>query len=578
MPCLLPSEDLFPSDSLFPETCGRVAVSRELPPDLLAAQISDPRTGAVINRLAEDASTQENVLGDLKLSGELNGGTKEASTALARDPLFSYPDLYPFLDVEFYGPGVNTVWEGRIDKAPESNGDTTAISPAIVGHKAALVDDKGLIGPGFIDGDLSKWGSPSLQRVDDAAKGGYPLVASISTGFQDSGELPAGVLIDFRNLANAEGENETGEAVYYGGGVDIGYALAGLKNIGAISEGSGSWVDLLRLSVDDVLSSYFDGANLKATTTAQTIVTAPGAGYKYVLAVASYGASGTTPYSDCHAWLTPKVVGAHNLPLQGEWPDVGFTAKQMLAYAVPLHTYLEVNEEDLEDDEFVIPQAWFSDPGSMLQVVEDLTKYGLLDWFVRGKKFHLRFPGTYGHKWQAYTGPSNLQEQALDASRLWRSIVVRYTDVDGSVRTIGPPGSGAMVEDAGLEITDPDHPAVRMDITRQDVLDLNGIGTEKQALATGERWLEQANLLSRSGSCTLSYYALDDKAVYRPVSQLREGDLVRFPDAHDTSYRRVVSYEYSHTTRSASVTLDAPKESVVALLERYNAKIGALNL
>ena len=553
-------------------TESRIAVTRELPLVRHAVRI-EPPNGAP-SRWAADEHLAENVIQDLKWSGELNGGAKEATGTLARNPRVSWPDLGAFSEFVIYGPGADELWRGRLDKASESDGDRMSIDASAVGHKAALEDIKGIV-LGFIDGDLGKWNGPSTQRKRDGLeKYGWGWTnGNLSQGFQDKGAAVPSLLFEFSEWSSSVAE--VIEAWYYGGGVDIGSVLYDF--IVPRAGGTDSINNQMYVATDDEAHGATEGVNHKRTAVSQQARVAPGPSFKYALFQSAMLLAELTGISggDTYGVANPKVIGSQGLTLQGTWPDIGFTAKQMIASAVSQFTYLEVDEDGLEDDGFVIPQAWFSDPTTMLAVVEELTKYGLLDWFVRGRKFHLRFPGTYGRRWQAYAGPSELKEQGLDASRLWRSIVVRYQDVDGSTRSVGPPGSGAMVEDAGLEIIDPDHPAVRAGLTRQDILDLGGIATQAQAIATGERWLEQANLLSRSGSCTLTYYVMDDRGVLWPTSKVQEGDEVRFPDAHDTSYRRIVAYEYTDASKSSSVTLDAPKESITALLERFNAKLNA---
>lgn len=551
-------------------TSGRVAVTRELPPDKLAIRVS-PNGGAPV-RFAADEPLAENVIDDIKFSGELNGGEKEASWSLARDPRIAFSDLPAYAPTEIYGPGVETVWTGRIDKTPKNDGDRKSIDPAAVGYKAALEDNRAAVA-GFIQQDQSAWQGASAQRKIDLGAGwdqsaapsldadvatGVPAVNLTSTGQITkpvwSAVLDAGPAIRFGRVM--------GEVLPLNLGTHATDPSVFAQIIEADSDTFAAWAELGDVSA----GGFFDY---------------PVSSRRVVLFQGLYnaGPSGTAGVEYGYRLRRLIALGDAPLTLQGTWPEVGFTAKQMLAWVISNLTDLEVDESEMEDDGFVIPQAWFSEPTTVLAIVEELTKYGLLDWFVRGGKFHYRFPGTYGRRWQLYAGPSALKEQGLDASRLWRSIVVRYQDVDGTTRTVGPPGSGAMVEDAGLEVTDPDHPAVRAGITRQDVLDLQGIGVASQAIATGERWLEEANLLSRSGSCTATGYAMDDRGVMRPVSQIREGDLVRFPDAGgDTGYRKVQSFEYTHSTRSSSLALDAPKESVIALLERFNAKLTSLGV
>jgi hypothetical protein len=555
----------------------RIAVTLEQAPDKLAWRI-DPPSGAA-SRWAADEPLAENVIDEIRLVGEMPGGYKEATGVLARDPRTSWPDLSAYSDISVYQPGVEEVWAGRLDKAPESEGDHMSIEPAAVGWQAALEDDKSMIGPGFIDSDLSKWGEPTTARRLYQLENSIYIKASTSLGTSslDTGAIEPAIVNDFSNVSDEAGRTESGEADYDGGGVDIGRVLYDYR---VLAVPDSAFESNVALGTTDTFVYFAVGENHAGTTSApQREVAATGPGYKFARVRDRYAGSWGNQMTNVFAWLRLKVLGTHGLTPQGTWPNIGFTAKQMLEYAIPRYTALEASAESLEDDGFVIPQAWFSDPGDMATVVKELTKYGLLDWFVFGDRlFQLRFPGSYGRKWQAYVGPSELTEAGLDASRLWRSIVVRYQDVDGTARTVGPPGSSATVETEALEVTDPDHPAVKADLTRKDVLDLGTIGTAASAIATGERWLEEANLLSRSGSCNLTGYVLDDHGIPRPAAQVKPGDFVRFPDASDRSYRKITRVDYAHSQRQASCSLDGPPEGLAALLERYQAALTPLGL
>jgi hypothetical protein len=182
--------------------------------------------------------------------------------------------------------------------------------------------------------------------------------------------------------------------------------------------------------------------------------------------------------------------------------------------------------------------------------------------------FERRVPGSYGQRWKVYLEEADLQSMGQDSERLWESVVVRYADVDGTSRTVGPPGSGADVEDSRLQIIDPDHPAVRAGLTRRDLLDMQGLGTPSSAIEVGSRFLEEANLLDRSGQITLSGWVMDHRGHFWPASRVRSGDLVSIVNAHDTSYRKIVRKTYTHSNRSAVCDLDAPPEALDALLER----------
>jgi hypothetical protein len=558
----------------FAPSC-RIAVTQEYPPDKLAWRV-DPPQGAP-SRWAADEALAENVCEDIQLADDMPGGDKEGTCVLARNPRTPWPDLTPYSNCSVYGPGVEEVGCYRLDKAPESDGDRMAISPAAVGWRNALEDDKAIIGPGFIDRDLSKWAA--------AAAGLRVALPSWNTSatpnvIPDASGLPAISMTSQGEIANIFW------GLFYDSlGVRVGGLSGTLERVGVGTHASDANVSAGVFGHDDdlgnggveLLSDISGGGDFSTAVPDKRVVD--------LWMLYANGPAGAVGVEYGFRLKNLIVTGPHGLAPQGAFPRVGFTASQMLGYAIPEYTPLIADPEDLEDSGYIIEQAWFSDPGPISQVVQELTKYELLDWFVfGGKRFQMRFPGTYGRRWQAYAGPSGLQEQGLDASRLWQRIVVSYQDVDGSTRTVGPPGSGAMVEDAGLEISDPDHPAVKAaeaygpNFNRKELLGLKGISSPSRAIEAGERWLAEANLLSRSGSCTLSGYVMDDRGIYRPVSQVRAGDLIRFPDAGDTSYRKVVQRNYAHSNRTTSLALDAPAEGIAALLERMQADIQSLGL
>jgi hypothetical protein len=561
----------------------RIAMGREYPPDDLALRI-DPPKGAPA-RWAADEPLAENVASDIRLVDEMPGGDKEGSTVLARDPRQDYPDLAPFSTISVYGPGVEEVANYRLDKTPQSDGDRIAITSEAVGWSKALEDNKGLIGPGFIDGDFSKFTDPPIQRRIRLIELGRKLVASFTTGFQGGGESDAAALVfEFLGSALAAG-NGLGEAWRPSDEVAIGRILYDYRQLSSWAAPDSKWRNRIYGSKDAGGVEVSGGTDHQHQDASFASLDIEGDDYFYAFIENIREEALGGEWQNADSWSNIKILGRHGLALQGAWPEVGFTVAQMLAWAIPRFTVLEARPEDLEDTGYIVQQAWFSDPGPMSQVVQELTKYELLDWFVFGdRRFKLKRPGTYGRRWQAYSGPSGLEEIGFDADRCWKEILVTGQDVDGRQISVGPIGSGATVESDALEITDPDHPAVRAaeeygpNFLRRDRLSLRGISTPARMIEAGEVWLREANQLDRSGQCALSGYAMDDRGIMRPVSQIRAGDQVRFPDAGDTSYRRIVRRSYEHSARTAQLDLDAPPEAVQALLERLDASIQSLAL
>ncbi len=584
MPELYPADDLYPSDSLYPGEgleegegpgagSSRIAVIHEYDPDELAVRI-EPPDGAP-TRLAADEWRPENVLDNLECFDEIPGGDKESRLTLARDPRAPQPDLAPFSRGTVYGPGGEVVWgPGRLGKTSHIEGDSKSISVELEGNSTKLEDNKALK-LGLIDSSMSRWGEPSTERRIDMQEIGREWVnASFTQSAAGDSAIPA-LIIAMQQWQ--EGKSPTAEMWYHGGGVDLGALLYDFFVITAA--GTESIANQAYLSGDDRHKvAGGSGTNHKNTAANQQYVAATGDGIRYALLhfIWTHGGSGTNG-GDSWGWRNLRVLSrlaTQNLTLQGTWPEVGYTARQILEYVITNLTGLEFDAES-EDDGYIIPHAWWSDYTTLAAVVQELTRYGLLDWMVFGDKFSLRKPGTYGERWKLYSGSSEFQEDGEDTSRSWRKITVVWPDPDGTTRSVGPIGSGADYETAELEITDPDHPAVKADEDRHDVLVLK-TGYKDLAIGTGGRWLVEANELSHAGSCAVSGWAQNDKGIWKPASQFRAGDLVSRADSGDPSYRKVTSRAYTHPERKAQLSLDAPPGGLQALLERYDADLISL--
>lgn len=547
----------------------------EPPPEDLAIRIVAP--GGTRYRLAEDEPKAENTVSDIEYSSEIPGGDKEAHAVLAREPQRDWRDIVPYGDVEIYGPGVEVVWSGSLDKGPGDSGFEPGITPAFLGWQYVFEDDQA-VQVGFIDADLTKYSTDlSLERRLKLRENNQILVAECTTGLTtvDAAQAAPGIVFNFAGQsAPAATYTVVGEMDYSSGGIDIGQFLYDYRQITTYAEDIGWTSNSFIAETDSAKTGTVVGKDHNRATALRQSIPEDGsiapAGMKFIIVRDARGPSGAVvTLQDITSYQNMKVIGRHGLTLQGTWPDVGFTARQMLEYFV--QTYCApLTVGNMDDDGFVVPQAWYSEGQSRGQVVTDLTKYSLYDWFVYRKQFEFRKPGTYGRKWKAYVAPSGLNEVGTDSQRLWTSVVVRYQDVDGTTRTVGPPLSNCNVESALLEQTDPSHPAVRADRVRRATLDMSGVGSPAVAIEIGVRFLEEANLLSRSGSATLSGFVLDSKGTLWPVSRVKAGDWVSFVDAADPSYRKIVGASHSHNERKCDIDLDAPPEGMQALLERLN--------
>ncbi len=549
-----------------------VAVRQEYQPDKLSLSVLNPSGKKA--RWAEDEPDSANVLSDLEPGDEMPGGDKDMTGTLARDPRRGWDDIEAYADLVLKLSSGEVIWEGFLDKAPDVSGDQMSITPAALGNQAILEDNACKIG--IIDTDLSRYGDPSSERRKKMIESGsFAYSVETNVGFQDAGATPPGIF--FTLGTTTASFNELGEQWAYYDGVDIGKIL--FDFISNTAEDA-TWVDEAFAATIDELEGGFDQSkNFKQKEALKQRVEVSAAGRKYGVFVSYYAGAAVGTFKNLHGWVNIKVLGNHGMEPEGEWPNIGYTSKRCLEYIGTFCKPLVFNPKNIENDGFLITQAWYGNTAPPSGAIKDVTKYGLWDWFVyREKEFEYRQPGSYGKFWKAFVAESGLEEVGLDSQRLWRYITVQYQDVNGSTKTVGPPGSGCNVETTSLEITDPEHPAVRAGRVRNDVLDLQGISNPKQAIEVGIRFLEEALLLSRSGSAALIGYVMDSAGVFHPAAKVKSGDWISFVDAADNSYRKIVSKKFANSGKTAAIEVDAPASGLEALLERLQAGLISLGV
>lgn len=551
-----------------------IAILREPPPERIYFLVRDPKTKAPVARWSQDDPNPAFVISDGVLEDEIPGGWKTMKGTMARNPRQSWFDTKEYNEIVAKSVGGKTLWRGFLDKTGDVSGDYLALEQNCLGPQSILEDNK--IKLGIIDSDVNNWGSSSTQRERYLIEVGHYLQGDASTGFQDAGESGPGVNLSFVNVETVAGRRAAAEMWYYGGGISIGALLYWFKVL-AGPEGNATWEDIAALGTDDILQAagMADfGTDHNASTNASKPETllATNQQRKYARFKSSWEDGGGSHLSDIHTWQYPKVIGTHGMPWKGTWPYIGYLAQQILIYLINnFASPLTATEDSTEDSGFLIPQAWYPEEQTVGDIAKDVMKYDVgLDWFIYNDNlFERRVAGTYGKFWKADVSESQLNETGKDSQRLWRTISVQWQDVSGRTLTAGPPGDPtAHITSEALEITDPDHPAVRADRTRHDVLVMNGISNPAEAIEVGRRFLEEANQLSRSGSATITGFIMDEAGLLFPASRMKSGDWIAFYNASDKGYRKITHKAYSIDNNSAEIDLDAPPSGLEALLER----------
>jgi hypothetical protein len=546
---------------------------RERPPLRVSVEIEAP-SGKHF-RWSADEPRAENVPSGLRFSSTMPGGHESLDCKLPRKPGLAYADLEELSKITVRGVGGRVAWQGRLERTPRSSGQNDlSVSPSAVGYVAALEDNKA-VRDIYVDCDLSKWRGPSVaERI---ARGVENLYSPGDPSTQPDPSGDPSVALEQNGPWTANSKPLI--AGYYdaGAGINIGKLYYAVQDNGKLS---GFALDAWLASSDVGATGDTSMDVLPAPVTGTLDATADRR-YAIVRLFNSVGPGGTNNVV-YGAYLFLAVYGDHGLPLYGTADQShaqGVLASDVVKHAVGKWApEIDVNAGTIDPSSFVIPQLAFTDPTTAAEIVRQATRFELQDWAVwDGPTMHLHDRGTTGRRWRARAAVSGLSETGPQVDRLWNSIVVAYNDVDGSTRTVGPPGSGCDVEDERLADPDPLNPANELGITRRDMLVI-GTSVAAAAVQVGARFLEESKLLDTSGQANIVGHVQDDRGVWHPYWAMQAGDWISFPDAADASYRRITRAESTDDSKSCQIDLDAPPEGQQQLLERLGASLVSLGL
>lgn len=557
---------------------------REPPPLRLDITVTSP-TGKR-TRWAADEPDGAFVPGSMQFADQIPGGYKDFSAVLARRPDWDYGDTDELADITIRGLGGSVAWQGRLDQAGSSAGDQANVNPSAVGYQAMLDDDQSAREI-FLDIALSRWQGPSVQRQIDLQIALVDVDSPTSSADFTTGE-PALVT----SLSGPWSREHVSEAWYDAQGIPIGelYYAGKTQAAGTIGDDVASdpnWTAAVSLADDDVASAS-DIAGVAITSPWQASLNATTATRKWALALlGNTAAAGGSGVNYPLYWTFLGVVGQHGCPLYGTpsaTGGLGLLASDAVAYALakwcPGLAFTTGVDGTIQPTGYLIPQLAVLDPGGMSAIVQAATAFELLDWAVwAGPTFWMNQRGARGRRWRARTGPARLQNTGPSSQTLYNGVILTWSDVaTGTTRTAGPPGSGCDVEDARLLDPDPQNPANEIGIRKWSPPIQLGTGTAGMALDAGVFYLAEQQLVTMAGQATLDGFVEDaDTGVVWPAWCARSGDSISFIDAANTSFRRIVDGAWDDSTKSRTISLDAPPDGMAQLLARYGASIAEVS-
>lgn len=561
---------------------------RDLPP-LRQHLIATTPSGKPI-RWGEDEGDTASVLDNLEDGDTMPGGYSDMSGDLPRKHYVDYADMQPGTHIDIYGAGQRKIGEYRLERAPQITDERVVFDPSAVGYRTHLEDDKSAREI-FIDADATAWGDPSAARMLALLQGtssgaGRNQYAPSEIGLSDDAQrYGPGVVQKLGQVTIST--TPIREAWYHGGGVDIGKLRFNAQQLTAHARDA-NMTNKAVLSSDDIATSTIPGTDYDQVTTLDQTLTATGAGYKRAIIQMLYTvALATNDYTNAFGFLFLKVLGRHGLTEHGTWPNIGILASDITAYALarwaPLLRFTTGTDGTITPTALPIPHLAFKEFTTVAEMIRQAFRFELPEWAIwNDRTFYSNPRGARGRRWHLRVRPTKLRSTGKQIDRVFNGIVVGYQDPDGSTRTVGPPGSGADVEDDRLLDTDPLNFANQLGIRRWDMLVMKGKSAisdnYEPPVQIGQRFLEASKLFDSSGEAVITGHALEASGVMFPYYDVHSGDLASFLDSSFTDYRRIIDVRRNRKRREAVITLDAPPDDMEAVLERLDVELIPLGL
>jgi hypothetical protein len=553
-----------------------VIVVRELP-SLRHHTIVTTPTGRRY-RWGSDERNPANIPTQQRSTSSMPGGFESQDGSLPRKPGVDYADLERLSTVQLVDHAGDVIAENRLERSPVTSGDQFVINPSAVGWQAHLDDDEtvSMIG---LDRGLGRWQGPSRARQlallggSRSPQGGGTVtpdattgIPTLDTGFDESG----GWSSSSRPIVEAWYDAGDGNLI---GRIRADWTR-GVNVQGNVAT-DGNWQWAAAVATDDTDSARDTTGDLQATGPG-TVDLAATASRRFAYLQFLYNAAGGTDQSNLRYsvyWTNLRVIGDHGLTIQGATAATeGLLSSDLEAYILrrwaPLLNFTTGPDGTILPSAFVISHFAYPERTKASELIKAALRFELREWAIwEDRTYFSNDRGARGNRWRARIAPAKLEETGPQVDRLWGAVMIQYRDVDGSTRTVGPPGSGAGTEDASLVDPDPENPANSLGGHRIKLLQA-GTLTAAGAIELGRRFLEYQKLLDTSGRAQIVGHVMDAAGVIHPYSHVRAGDLIAFDDAADTSYRRIVHVEHDHDAYTATIDLDSPPDGMAALLER----------
>ena len=541
-----------------------------LDPDPARLAIHVGHVDGRVSRWAEDEDDPAGIFGDLSFTTALPGGFKTFDCPLTR----AQKDVTPigrFDDIRVYGPGNVTAWAGFQSDLPKTSGEGWQMNAGGLGWSASLLFDPSFRAI-YVDRDLGGWTGFAANRRASLLNAGTYTLFDPTTDADEAG-LPAVSLTveddwtgSDRPLIEAWYDGLPGQPLtqlYYS---QTSYAAHG-----------GAWVFTLFFADDRDGTGTTSAAVLSASSSSAGYVTL---GKRVAFWQLHYTIAGGAPGDRYARMLRSLTVYGTNLQtyaVNGTDPKgvkVSDVIGHIISTAAPL-----LRPTDIADGEVVVPHLVFREATTPEDAILVANGFELYDWGCYGedgRDFFWRHPTDYRRRWRLRLDEgATIDLEGEQTETAYNGVIVRYTDVTGVPRSIGPPEASFVdAVDGRLADARPENPVNAAGIPRKwGILDVSFTTVTEAAILLGAKWMERTQIPSNRGSVSAPGMIRDDKGNWCPSWEMRAGDSVVVED-YDATERRIVETGYTHNPeRSISATLDSLPNRLDAIMERMSVSL-----